>query len=175
MRQNFPLMSNSRIDDFYIIPFLFLSSLSSLCCTYDYCICTIAVVLNFHISAPRRKNRGGGREKKEKRTPIDSSSRLKRGIAAARTKKGSSQKRGLRARVSSGAQLIEVHLCACPAARRSENAIRDNDGYRDISTVCTFNPLLPGVTRVDESRMTREEDGRRVGGRSGGRTLIKPS
>lgn len=68
MRQNFPLMSNSRIDDFYIIPFLFLSSLSSLCCTYDYCICTIAVVLNFHISAPRRKNRGGEGEKGETHT-----------------------------------------------------------------------------------------------------------
>lgn len=51
-----------------------------------------SVVLNFHISAPRRGKKKK-REKKEKCTPIDSSSRLKRGTAA-RTKKGPSQKKG---------------------------------------------------------------------------------
>lgn len=121
LTQNFPLTSNSRIDDFYFVRFLSLSSFfvfSLLHTIIAFVPLRSSVVLNFHIPTPRRKKR----EKKEKRTPIDSSSQLKRGNAAC-TKKGPSQKKGLRARVSSGVQLIEVHLCARPAARRSESAV----------------------------------------------------
>lgn len=77
--------------------------------------------------------------------------------------------------MSSGAQLIEVHVCARPAARRSESAF----GTTVVTGISTVRippsiPLLPRVTRVDEPRMTREGR-RRIGGRSGGWTLIKPS
>lgn len=81
----------SRIDDFYFVRFLSLSSFfvfSLLHTIIAFVPLRSSIVLNFHVATPRRKKR----EKKEKRTPIDSSSQLKRGNAAY-TKKGPSQKR----------------------------------------------------------------------------------
>lgn len=70
-------------------------------------------------------------------------------------------KKGRRARVSSGAQLIEVHLCARPAARRNENAVRDNDGYRDIHGVY-FRPSPSGSysrRRISNDARGGDDDG----------------
>lgn len=58
----FPLMSNSRIDDFHFVLFLSLFSLSSLYCIHDYCICAIAVVGRFEfprICAEEKKKKSG--------------------------------------------------------------------------------------------------------------------
>jgi len=101
---------------------LSLLSLSSLYYTHDYCICAIAVVGRFEFSpAPWRKKEW----KKKKHTPIDSSSRLKRCSYEKRTV----TKKCPRACVFSGVQLIEVHLYAHPATRRSGNLVR-NSGQR---------------------------------------------
>lgn len=138
MRQNFPLMSNNRTDFHFVLSiaslsfslFLSLTLLFPLSLfpshlfftTHDYCICTVAVVLNFHVSSRRNK-----RVKKEKWTPTDFSPRFKRGTAA--------KKRGTR--VFFGAQLIEVRLCARPLLRESAR-----DGGCGMSSACTSIPHL---------------------------------
>lgn len=66
MQQNFPLMSNSRID-FHIVPFLSLFFLYLLFTAHTiiaFVPLRSLVVLNFHVSAPRRRKNRGRRERR---------------------------------------------------------------------------------------------------------------
>lgn len=131
-----------------------------------------SVVLNFHISAPRRKKRSGRKRRSAHLSIPRHGSNV---VPLLVRKKDPRKKKGLRARMSSGVQLIEVHLCARPAARRSESAVRDNGGYGGVRGVY-FHPSPSGSyshRRTPDS--ARGGRGRWVGGRLGGRTLIKPS
>jgi len=148
MRQNFSLMSN-RLDDFHFVLFLSLSFFVFLLPhtrLLHLCYCGRRSFFEFpHIRVEEKKKQ----EKKEKCMPIDSSSQLKRSTRCSYEKR-TLAKKGLRARVSSSAQLIEVHLCARPAARRSESAVWDDGSYGGVRGV-HFRPF-PSGTRVDEPR-----------------------
>lgn len=148
---------------------LSLLSLFSLYCTHDYCICVIAVVDHFEF--PRTCAEEKKEREKKKHTSIDSLVTIQTWYRYSYEKR-TVAKKGLRACVSFGVQLIEVHLYARPAARRNENAVRDNGGYGGVRGV-HFHPSSGSYSRRRTSDGTRGK--RRVGGRSGGRTLIKPS
>lgn len=119
-------------------------SLSSLYCTHDYCICAIAVVGRFefpHIRAEEGGKKKSGRKRRSAHLSIPRHG--SNVVPLLVRKKDPRKKKGLRARMSSGVQLIEVHLCARPAARRSESAVRDNGGYGGVRGVY-FHPSPSG-------------------------------
>lgn len=120
------------------------------------------VVLNLHVC---RGQKGG----KRRRNTYLSIPRHVSNAVSLLVQKRPSQKKGPRARVSFGAQLIEVHLCARPAMRRS--GISVVAGYpRCALPSLSFRELLASTNLGWRGRETTG-----WAGRSGEQTLIKPS
>ena len=139
-------MSNSRLDDFYFVLFLFfLYLLFTTHTIIAFVPLRSLVVLNFP-PARWRKKRVEEKETYTYRFLVTTQTLLIR-------KKNRHKKMPARLRVFRRA--INWSASLCSSCHQKERESRSELGTTVVSAVCTSIPL-PGVTRVDELRIARE-------------------